>query len=294
MDEIVKRFVEGGMEGVGQMAGEQENSESELARQLRELAGGKNLSQEEMLELMKSKLGEGSKAELENMLAAGYSMEEAMKFMMKHGKTEEEEQKILADKIRAAMDGRNLTEEEKMKFLKDNLSDEAKRTMDELLAQGYTKDEIIELFKKHGNNLDAIDKELSNPSITFDDEPPDAHLYANRDVFTVISKETVKTEVPYMSPCIKNMTFKQFLDSVQRLVKGKGLTHREVLDIMEFRMGGTFLQELRDLRANGASLADVVQYFLTKDAEMRKYTRRKARLEAQAKVKSLILSFKPI
>ena len=68
----------------------------------------------------------------------------------------------------------------------------------------------------------------------------------------------------------------------------------EVLDIMEFRMGGTFLQELRDLRANGASLADVVQYFLTKDAEMRKYTRRKARLEAQAKVKSFILSFKPI
>ena len=291
MDEIVKRFVEGGMEGVDQMSGEL-GSESELAKQLRELAGGKNLSQEEMLELMKSKLGEGSRAELENMLAAGYTMEEAMKFMMKHGKTEEEEQKILADKIRAAMDGQNLTEEEKMKFLKDNLSDEAKRTMDELLAQGYTKDEIIELFKKHGNNLDAIDKELSNPSIIFDDEPPDAHLYANRDVFTVISKETVKTEVPYMSPCIKNMTFKQFLDCVQRLVKGKGLTHREVLDIMEFRMGGTFLQELRELRANGASLADVVQYLLTKDAEMRKYTRRKARLEAQAKVtECLLMSF---
>ena len=286
MDEIVKRFVEGGMEGVGQMSGEV-NSESELAKQLRELAGGKNLTQEEMLELMKSKLGEGSKAELENMLAAGYSLEEAMKFMMKHGKTEEEEQKILADKIRAAMDGQNLTEEEKMKFLKDNLSDEARRTMDELLAQGYTKDEIIELFKKHGNNLDAIDKELSNPSITFDDEPPDAHLYANRDVFSVISRETVKTEVPYMSPCVKNTTFKQFLDSVQRLVKGKGLTHREVLDIMEFRMGGTFLQELRDLRASGASLADVVQYLLTKDAEMRKSARRKARLEAQAKVKEL-------
>merc|ERR1719192_165970 len=248
---------------------QEQSGESELAKQLRELAGGKNLTQEEMLE---------------KMLAAGYSMEEAMKFMMRHGKTEEEEQKILADKIRAAMDGQNLTEEEKMKFLKDNLSDEAKRTMDELLAQGYTKDEIIELLKKHGNNLDAIDKELSNPSIIFDDEPPDAHLYANRDVFTVISKETVKTEVPYMSPCIKNMTFKQFLDCVQRLVKGKGLTHREVLDIMEFRMGGTFLQELRELRANGASLADVVQYLLTKDAEMRKYTRRKARLEAQAKV----------
>jgi len=246
------------------------------------------LTQEEMLELMKSKLGEGSKAELEDMLARGYSLEDAMKFMMKHGKTEEEEQKILADKIRAAMDGKNMTQEEKMKYLKENLSDEAKRAMDELLSQGYTKEEIIELFKKHGNNLDAIDQELSNPSVTFDDEPPDAHLYANRDVFTVISREKVKTEVPYMSPCVKNLTFKQFIDSIQRLVKGQGLTHREVLDIMEFRMGGSFLQELRDLRTEGASLAEVVQYFLTKDAEMRKYARRKARLEAQAKVDAWI------
>ena len=92
-----------------------------------------------------------------------------------------------------------------------------------------------------------------------------------------------------MSPCVKNLTFKQFIDSIQRLVKGQGLTHREVLDIMEFRMGGSFLQELRDLRTEGASLAEVVQYFLTKDAEMRKYARRKARLEAQAKVNSLLI-----
>jgi len=109
-----------------------------------------------------------------------------------------------------------------------------------------------------------------------------------RDVFTVISRETVKTEVPYMSPNVKNLTFKQFIDSIQRLVKGRGLTHREVLDIMEFRMGGSFLQDLRDLRADGASLAEVVQYFLTKDADMRKSARRKARLEAQAKVDAWI------
>ena len=89
-----------------------------------------------------------------------------------------------------------------------------------------------------------------------------------------------------MSPNVKNLTFKQFIDSVQRLVKGRGLTHREVLDIMEFRMGGSFLQDLRDLRADGASLAEVVQYFLTKDADMRKSARRKARLEAQAKVRN--------
>ena len=283
MEDIIKKFVDGGIEGIDQLNKEL-TTESEFAKQMKELSGGKDLTQEEMLELMKTKLGEDSKAKLEEMLAKGYTMEEAMNYMMKHGKTEEEEQKILADKIKAAMDGKNMTEEEKLNFLKANLSDDAKKAMDELLAQGYTKEEIIELFKKHGNNLNAIDNELSNPNVEFDEEPPDAHLYANRNWFSVINREKVKTEVPYMSPAIKNLTFKQFIDSVQRLTKGAGLTHREILDIMEFRMGGTYLQELRELRDNGATLAEVVEHFLRKDAEMRKVARRKARLEAQAKV----------
>ena len=187
MEDIIKKFVDGGIEGIDQLNKEL-TTESEFAKQMKELSGGKDLTQEEMLELMKTKLGEDSKAKLEEMLAKGYTMEEAMNYMMKHGKTEEEEQKILADKIKAAMDGKNMTEEEKLNFLKANLSDDAKKAMDELLAQGYTKEEIIELFKKHGNNLNAIDNELSNPNVEFDEEPPDAHLYANRNWFSVINR----------------------------------------------------------------------------------------------------------
>ena len=283
MEDIIKKFVDGGIEGIDQLQKETQG-ESDFAKQMKEMAGGKNLSPEEMLELMKSKLGDDSRAKLDEMLAQGYSVEEAMKYMMKHGKTEEEEQKILANKLKDAMDRKNMTQEEKLNFLKANLSDDAKKAMNELLAQGYTTDEIIELFKKHGNNLNAIDNELCNPNIEFDEEPPNAHLYANRNVFTVISKEIIKTEIPFMSPSIKNLTFKQFLDSVQKLTKGAGLTHREILDIMEFRMGGEFLQELRVMRANGAGLYEVVEYFLKKDADMRKIARRRARLEAQAKV----------
>merc|ERR550534_2841539 len=192
---------------------------------------------------------------------------------MRNGKTEEEEAAILAQKIRAGMEGKNMTDREKIEFLRQNLSDEAKAAMEE----------VIELFKKHGNNLNAIDQELTSPSVNFEDEPADAHLYANRDVFSMIDRETVKDQVPFMSPSIKNLTFKQFIDKVQKLVKGRGLTHREILDIMEFRLGGLYLQEMRDLRGGGATLAEVVEYFLKKDVEMRQQARRKARLEAQAK-----------
>ena len=36
---------------------------------------------------------------------------------------------------------------------------------------------------------------------------------------------------------------------------------REILDIMEFRLGGLYLQEMRDLRGGGATLAEVVKHF---------------------------------
>ena len=202
------------------------NEETDFKKRMKELAGGQDLTEEQMLELMKSQLGSGSRAELEKMLAQGYSMEDAMAFMMRNGKTEEQEQAILAEKIRKGMDGKNMTEKEKIDFLRANLSDEAKAAMDDLLAQGYTMEEVIELFKKHGNNLNAIDQELMCPTVEFEDEPPDAHLYADRDVFSMIDQEKVKAEVPYMSPSIKNLTFKQFIDKVQKLVKGRKLTHR--------------------------------------------------------------------
>jgi transposase len=216
------------IEGLAAAAAALNNEENDLKRRLKELAGGRDLTDDQMVELMKSQLGAGSRAELEAMLASGVSLEDAMKFMMRNGKTEEEEQAILAEKIRKGMEGKNMTDQEKIDFLRHNLSAEARAAMDDLLAQGYSMEEVIELFKKHGNNLNAIDQELSCPSVIFEDEPADAHLHVNRDVFTVIDRETVKAEVPYLSPSVKNLTFKQFIDRVQRLVKGRGLTHRSV------------------------------------------------------------------
>merc|ERR1712158_182031 len=90
--------------------------ESDFAKKMKELVGGKNLSEEQMLALMKSQLGEGSKAELEEMLKSGMSLADAMKHFMEHGKTEEEEQ---AERMKKALDNPNMTSEEKMQLLKE-------------------------------------------------------------------------------------------------------------------------------------------------------------------------------
>merc|ERR1719339_622156 len=66
MEQIINHFMKGGMDEVVE--------ESDFAKKMKELVGGKNLSEEQMLALMKSQLGEGSKAELEEMLKSGMSL----------------------------------------------------------------------------------------------------------------------------------------------------------------------------------------------------------------------------
>merc|ERR1711962_811001 len=133
--------------------GDKTREESDFAKKMKELVGGKNLTEEQMLALMKSQLGEGSKAELEEMLKSGMSLADAMKHFMEHGKTEEQEQ---AERMKKSLDNPNLTKEEKMKVLKENLSDEAKAAMDKLLAEGYSMDEEMNLMKNHGDNLEGL------------------------------------------------------------------------------------------------------------------------------------------
>ena len=57
------------------------------------------MSEAEMLDALKSQLGANSKKEMEDMLKQGYTMEQIMEHFMKHGKTEEEEQKETLRKI---------------------------------------------------------------------------------------------------------------------------------------------------------------------------------------------------
>ena len=103
---------------------------------------------------------------MEAMLAKGYSVQEAMDYMMKHGKTEGEELKDTLKK-----DISQISNEEKLRFFKKGLLAESEAVIDDLFAQGYTMAEIIDIIKRHGNNLKMIEKELSKPKENIDMSP---------------------------------------------------------------------------------------------------------------------------
>ena len=69
-----------------------------------------------------------------------------------------------------------------------------------------------------------------------------------------------------MHPSSRKHTFRFFFDRVNEVCSGKSLTERDILDVMQFKMGGAFLTEIKDLRGKGWDRAGVEEFFLKKDA----------------------------
>ena len=70
-----------------------------------------------------------------------------------------------------------------------------------------------------------------------------------------------------MHPDSKKHTFRFFIDRVHEVCDGRGFEENDILDIMQFRMGGSYLAEIKDLRIQKWELVCIEEFFLQKDLE---------------------------
>ena len=131
--------------------------------------------------------------------------------MLKRGKTVDMEETEMKAKIQNFVSEGNLTIEEKVSLMKTQLNTEAKCLMEELLKQGYCKDEVpittpttaathltvptqvLDLFLRCANDLSLVHRDgLFKKTVRFSDEPPDSYLYEARNVWSVIDVAEVE------------------------------------------------------------------------------------------------------
>merc|ERR1711892_1482725 len=94
-DEIVEHFMDDAQKKSGTQS---------LAKKMEKLLEGKeDLSEEEVIELMKNELGAESQKKMEELLKAGHSPKDVMKMMMQVGKTQEEESRDTAETMKHIM-----------------------------------------------------------------------------------------------------------------------------------------------------------------------------------------------
>ena len=128
-----------------------------------------------------------------------------------------------------------------------------------------------------------------------------------RNIFDVLDVEMLKKNIPFMHPDRKTHTFRflhyflfikprtlsrYFFDRVHEVCGSLGLgekmkmTEKEMLDVEQLRMGGSYLQEMKQLRAEGADSERIEKYFLQKDLQAELEERRRSEREVRMKEKA--------
>ena len=149
------------------------------------------------------------------------------------------------------------------------------------------------------NDKDDNDKESNEnknvPSIQIEETPcitsqnnsneKDGDTESNnkkeRNVFDILDADYLKRMIPYMHPSSKKHTFRFFIDRVHQVCDGKGLIENDILDVMQFRMGGSYLAEMKDLRNQKMDLVFIEEFYLLKDIEFEKEILQKEKKEGR-------------
>merc|ERR1719356_1367199 len=143
-----------------------------------EAALASGITTDNVLDSLRERLGNESRAKMEELLKEGFSQDQVLRMMVEVGKTEDEEQEELRRQIHNFENDPSVSTEDKLALVKSHLNEEAKALMEELLRQGYSKEEVMDLFLRCANNIDMITSDaLFQRKVRFSDEPPDAYLY---------------------------------------------------------------------------------------------------------------------
>ena len=90
-----------------------------------------------------------------------------------------------------------------------------------------------------------------------------------KDIFNLNDPDFMK--IPFMHPDKKPCTFEEWFEILYSICDPKGLTDEQCVQVMGIRMGGRYLQELRQMVKEKRDLPYIELHFLKKDLEGRAY-----------------------
>merc|ERR1719167_1609517 len=130
---------------------------------------------------MRGVLSDKDKAQMEQMLKQGCSMEEVIEHFSNRGM---EPSGIVGDSdlavaVRKISEGKNLTPDQMLSLIGEQLSEEGKRSMQDMLSKGCSKEDVIQHFITKGKTkleeqreiseqLQAMLGDITNPSEKLD------------------------------------------------------------------------------------------------------------------------------
>jgi DNA-binding transcriptional MerR regulator len=126
-----------------------EEKEKENASKLMSIFDDQEMSEDDKINMLEKQLNSEDQAQMAEMLKNGCTIEEIIGHFMTRSASPEKEKSDFAKSIEAMIEGKNMTPEEILHLIEEQLDDEAKQKMEEMLSKGYTKQDVINHFMKN-------------------------------------------------------------------------------------------------------------------------------------------------
>ena len=228
-----------------------------LQEKMRQLIGQENVSDQEMLRLLRSQLGPKSREQLEEMLQKGASVSEIVKYFLENGKTPDQENEELRQKMRKILSEGNLSPESVLSALETNLTEAEKQKLNELIQRGLTTDEILkELMKEKeaGQEREISETEqlalLKNQLGDKSREELEKMLERGHSLSEVIKY--------FMSPGTSQSESQDFENFLRNILQRKDLSEKEKIDVIISKLNDTERKQLDEMLSQGMNLEQII------------------------------------
>ena len=170
----------------------------ETSEKIKTILNNTNLSPEEAINVLEKTLEGADKAQLEQMLSQGCSMEEVIAHFSNRGITNKDDSE-LAMKVKKLSSGKALSTDQMLSLIEEQLSEDGKANMAEMLKKGYSKEDVIHHFMNHGKTEEEEYKETANKLNLL----IDVESMTNEEIVSLMNEQLSPTDKKLMEQMIQ-------------------------------------------------------------------------------------------
>merc|ERR1711915_409451 len=222
--------------------GKKTSQKTEFAARMERLLEGKCLDPQDIIELMKENLDDESKESIGVLLDKGYTLQDVIEHLLKNGKTPEQKQKEVAEKMLQLLDS-DMSEEQVLNMMRKQLGAAGCKKIKQLMGdKTLDADQMIELIK---SQLD-----------------PTLQLQLDDMLRGGCSKDEIIQHFMTRERNKKGQKRNEFGRKIYDLTKGKKLTKKELICLMKNYLDEESLAKMEEMLKKGYPIEDVIDYFL--------------------------------
>lgn len=259
--------------------GKQSSNKTEFAMRMERLLDGKCLAPQDILEIMKDNLDDESKECISVLLEKGYTIQDIIEHLLRNGKTPEQKQKEVAEKMLQLLDS-DMSEEQVLNMMRKQLGAAGCKEMEEMLKKGCSLNEILDSFMHKPCELDNKEEETEfakKIKLLMGDKTLDAQQMIDLIKSELDPTSQIQLEEMLKSGCTKDEVIQHFMTrernkkgqkrndfgrKIYELTKGKKLTKKELICLMKNYLDEESLVKMEEMLKKGYPIEDVIDYFL--------------------------------